>query len=238
MQAVILAGGLGTRLRAVSGDVPKPMVPVRGKPFLEYQLRWLQTFGIRDIVLCVGYRAEMVRDYFGDGARWGLQLRYAVEPEPRGTAGALKFAEAVLDETFFVLNGDTYARANYDALRHFHFANAAALTIAVTQREDTRASGSVVVENERVVAFREKDVSAPALWINAGVYVVQRDVLQYVAPAQNVSLEQDTFPFLVSQNIRVCAFPFHDYFIDIGTPENYRLFESDSIKRGWDVVSQ
>jgi mannose-1-phosphate guanylyltransferase len=239
MQAVILAGGLGTRLRAVSGDTPKPMVAVQHKPFLEYPIGLLQAFGIHDIVLCVGYHADAVRAYFGDGARWHLNLTYAAEPEPRGTAGALKFAENFLDETFLVLNGDTYARVDYTALVRFHWAQRAEVTLAVTRRENARAAGSVILENERVVAFREKDASASgAVWVNAGAYVMQRDVLQYIPPAQNVSLERDTFPALLARGARVSAFPFDDYFIDVGTPETYRQFGLDLVTRGWNDVPQ
>src|SRR5512138_2755705 len=168
MQAVILAGGRGTRLRGLAGDAPKPMVPVLGKPFLEYQIAALRRAGIGDVVFCVGYRAKVISAYFGDGAPWGVRMSYVRDPEPRGTAGALKLAEPFLEERFLVLNGDTFAALDYGALAEFHIRSGALVTLAVRSHADARAAGRVVLRGDLVTAFQEKMDLSPgaAVWIN------------------------------------------------------------------------
>lgn len=230
MQTVILAGGKGSRLRVVTRDLPKAMAPVLGKPFLEYQLESVRRFGLREFVFCLGYGAEVIRAYFGDGARWNARIQYVVEPEARGTAGALKFAQAKLENSFLVLNGDTFVELNFLALARFHRRRNAQVSIAVTPARETGARGSVGLDgSQRVVAFREKTETALAdsPFINAGVYVFEQDALDAIPSDRAVSLEYDTLPNLLTGGARVFGFPFEGYFMDIGTPENYRQFETD-----------
>jgi mannose-1-phosphate guanylyltransferase len=231
MQSVILAGGLGTRLKSVLGDVPKPMAPVLGKPFLEYQLLALKRSGIREVLLCVSHRSEVIRAYFGDGTRWGVRITYSVEPEPRGTAGGLKYAEPLLPDAFLILNGDTYVELDYLDLTQYHRAKGAMTTLVLTRVPDAREGGRIDLQSDgRVVAFREKTAAQSEdtpPWINAGVYVFQRTVLNYIPTNRPVSLETETFPTLLEKGEPVYGYQGSGYFIDIGTPEKYRRFEQD-----------
>lgn len=226
MQAVILAGGLGTRLKAITGDLPKPLVPVQGKPFLEYQLDALRQHAVREFVFCVGYGAAQIQTYFGDGARWNVNIEYAVETELRGTAGALKGATSLLHDSFFVLNGDSFSNMDYAALESFHRAKHALATLAV--RPAAAGTGNVMLDAANAVtAFREKAQAADTLWLNAGVYLFEKRMLDFVPADTSVSLEYEVFPRLVAAGERVLGYVFQDYFIDIGTPESYHRFQAD-----------
>lgn len=230
---MVLCGGLGTRLRPAVADRPKVLAPVDGTPFLDYVLRYLRREGARDVVLSVGYRAGMVRDFAGDGSRWNLHLRYAEEPEPLGTGGALRFAahECDLSDSFLALNGDTFFDGALSRLARFHRENEARASIALTRIEQADRYGTVETNDEQAItAFREKDESAgvPA-WINAGVYVLAPELLADVPPGEVVSLERDVFPRYVSDEgsggLFGCRFP-NATFLDIGTPEDYERAET------------
>lgn len=233
IQAVILVGGFGTRLQSVVTDVPKPMASLAGRPFLEYKLASLQRGGIREVVLCTGYLAETVRAHFGDGSKFGVHIEYSVEHEPLGTGGAVKLAAPLLDDTFFVLNGDTYLDLDYATMLLQHRDRRALATIAVLSSAETQPYGSIVIETEgRIRAFREKanDTSRGA-WINAGAYIFSKRVLSHIPQGRAVSLEQETFPQLLATGAVVYGFPTAGYFIDIGTPEKYLQF-ADDIQKG------
>lgn len=233
MQAVILVGGFGTRLQTVVSDVPKPMAPVEGRPFLEYQLAALQRGGITDVVLCAGYLADTVRVYFGDGSRFGLRIEYSVETMPLGTAGAVKFAAPLLRGAFFVLNGDTYLDLDYQAMAAAHRARGATATLAVWASAETRQYGSIRMDADgRIRAFNEKQAGeAGTAWINAGAYIFEQAVLEIIPQDRAVSLEQETFPQLLASGAALYGFPTAGYFIDIGTPEKYWQFAQD-IQKG------
>lgn len=232
-QAVILVGGFGTRLQSVVQDVPKPMAPVAGKPFLEYQLAALRRGGIEQIVFCAGYRAESVQTYFGNGSRFGLRIEYSVETMPLGTAGALKYAGPMLHDSFFVLNGDTYLELDYHGMAQMHHDKGALATLAVWASALTQPYGSIVIDADgRIRAFSEKsEGDTGSAWINGGVYVFDKRVLDHIPQGRAVSIEKETFPQLLASEAPLYGFPTAGYFIDIGTPSSYLQFVQD-IEKG------
>jgi mannose-1-phosphate guanylyltransferase len=231
IQAVILAGGLGTRLRGVLAGLPKPMARIGGKPFLEYQLLALRRYGIEKSVICVGYRAQMIRDYFGDGSRWGIQIGYSIESTPLGTAGALRHAEPMLGDEFLVVNGDTFVEFDCTRLYDYHHKKGAEVTLAVKALDDREAQGNVALNPDNQIAlFGEEGAPRDGSnrpWINAGVYLLKHSVLRHIPVGRAVSLEKETFPLLVTRGVSIFGYIVVGYFIDIGTPGNYFRFEKD-----------
>ncbi|MGQ9685982.1 MAG: nucleotidyltransferase family protein [Thiobacillaceae bacterium] len=219
MQAVILAGGLGTRLRSVVPELPKPMAPVAGRPFLTYVLDGLVAAGFEAAVLAVGYRAEAIRAHFGDAYR-GLILRYSEETTPLGTGGAIRLAWAQTDvDPVFVLNGDTWLDLDYRAMLDAHVAAGVGLSVAVCEVPDVARYGSLEVVQGRIRRFREKGENGPGL-INAGTYLVASEVIRHIPPGRPHSFEQELLMPLVEE-IRPLAFIARGRFIDIGVPEDY-----------------
>ncbi len=226
----ILAGGRGTRLRALFPDQPKPMVPVAGKPFLERQLSLLGGQGFHDFVLCVGYRAEQIVDYFGDGARWGIQIDYSREPEPLGTAGALKQAAGYWSGAALVLNGDTYLDTDYQDLVRQHrqqTGRGAIGSLGLLRVDDCSRYGQVqLAPDGRIERFIEKQAAtAPAGLVNAGAYVLEPSILEIIPAGQAVSIEYATFPALVAEGAGLFGVTLAGTFIDIGTPEGHAALE-------------
>jgi D-glycero-alpha-D-manno-heptose 1-phosphate guanylyltransferase len=219
MQAIILAGGLGTRLRAVVPDLPKPMAPVAGRPFLAYILDALAEAGFESVVLAVGYRHEAIRDHFGDHHR-GLALRYSVESSPLGTGGALRLAlDQVEADPVFVLNGDTWLELDYHTMLAAHQAAGARLSVAACRVPDVGRYGRLEVTSERIVGFREKGERGPGL-INAGTYLVSTEVLARIPASRPHSFEQELLMAQVAE-LQPLAFVTAGLFIDIGVPEDY-----------------
>jgi NDP-sugar pyrophosphorylase family protein len=218
MQAVLLVGGKGTRLQSIAPDVPKPLVPVGGVPFLKYQLMWLAHEGVREVVLCAGHRAEHLRTWLPTVHVPALEITLLVEPEPRGTGGALRFAAPHLQEQFLVLNGDTFCEVDLDALAELHRSQAALATMALWHVEDVSQRGTVTQDVAgRVVGFVEKQTANRPGIVNGGVYALQRMVLDDIPPEQSTSLEYEVFPKLVETG-RMFGKVFKGYFVDIGTP--------------------
>ncbi|MGH7493002.1 MAG: nucleotidyltransferase family protein [bacterium] len=231
MQALILAGGLGTRLRTVVNDKPKPMAAVGGKPFIEYQIAWLKKYQVTDLVLCVGYRHEQIRDYFAAGERWGVSIKYSIEDELLGTAGALKLAQRHVTGPFGVLNGDSFFDIDLNQLMQFQRRMKAARgslgTLSLTDIPDAREYGAVTLSTQnQILRFEEK--SAPAggsETINAGIYILEPEILNFIPAAQKVSLERETFPAVLQQGHALFGYRSSGYFIDIGTPSAYQEFQ-------------
>lgn len=218
MEAIVLAGGLGTRLKDKLRGLPKPMAPVAGRPFLEFLLHQLARAGCARAILSVGYLHEKIEEHFGRGWR-GMTLEYAVESEPLGTGGAIRAAlEWATDESVLVLNGDTYLQADYAAMMRFHAEQAAELTIAVVGQPDVARYGGVVMEGDRIVAFAEKGRAGPG-WINAGAYAVYRDLEWPRGLPAKFSFETD---FLAPEirRLRPAAYRVEGFFLDIGIPED------------------
>jgi mannose-1-phosphate guanylyltransferase len=224
MQALILVGGEGTRLRPLTSGLPKPVVPLAGQPFLSYMLEWLRSHGVDDVVLSCGFRADGVRAVLGDGESLGLRLRYVEEPEPLGTGGALKFAESLLEERFFMLNGDVLTDIDLSAQLARHESTGARGTLALMPVSDPSAYGLVPLgAGGAVDGFLEKP-SADQIHtnlVNAGAYILERSVLADMPPAgTNFSIERDVFPRLVGNGLYGVPAP-DAYWMDIGTPERY-----------------
>nr|MBC7245818.1 NTP transferase domain-containing protein [Chloroflexota bacterium] len=229
MKALILAGGLGTRLQSVVSDRPKPMAEVKGKPFLEYQIEGIRSQGFTEIVLCIGYRAEQIQAYFGDGQRWGVHIAYAVERELLGTAGAIRNAAPLLAGTFLVCNGDSYLEADLRALVAFHEQRCSSDprtlgSIATVAVDNAAAYGTLDLDEAgRILSFREKS-GAGASWVNGGVYVLEPNILTLIPPSRPVSLERETFPLALASSWHLYGYPVQGFFVDIGTPEGYERF--------------
>jgi mannose-1-phosphate guanylyltransferase len=224
VQAVVLVGGEGTRLRPLTLETPKPMVPVMNMPFLERTLRRLKEAGIDDVILPAGYLPDAITSYFGDGSRLGLRLRYVVEDVPLGTAGALKNVEQFIDGPFFVLNGDVLTSLDLRAMLDYHRAKAGIGTIHCIRVDDPSPFGCVVHDPAgRVEAFVEKPPreQAPTDEINAGTYLLERSVLDRIPAGRPVSIERETFPGLIREGLGLYACTTADYWIDLGRPEAY-----------------
>lgn len=230
MQALILAGGEGTRLRPLTLTVPKPVAPILDRPHLAYMTEWLRRFGVDDVVLACGHMSSGIKEVAGDGTSLGVRLRYVEEPEPRGTGGAIKEAESLLDERFLVLNGDILCDLDLSAQIEHHERVGASATIGLLPVEDPSAFGVVVAGADGAVeAFIEKPKreDAPSNLVNAGVYVMERSVLDRVPAGENVSVERDVFPELVGSGLH--AVELAGNWIDIGTPERY-------LQAHWDLI--
>jgi mannose-1-phosphate guanylyltransferase len=222
MQALILAGGEGTRLRPLTSTVPKPVVPLVDRPFIAFMLDWLRGHGVDDVIMSCGFLASGVRNVLGDGSGYGIRLRYVEEPQPLGTGGALKFAESLLDERFLMLNGDVLTDLDVSAQLALHAARGARATLALTPVEDPSAYGLVrTLDDGAVTGFVEKPSpdQIDTRNISAGIYVLERSVLELLEPGAPASIERDVFPRLVGEGLY--AFVGDGYWLDIGTPERY-----------------
>jgi len=223
LQALILAGGEGTRLRPLTSTIPKPVVPLVDRPFIAYTLEWLSGHGVDDVILSCGFMAEGMRGVLGARSAHGMRLRYLEEPEPLGTGGALKFAHGLLDERFLMLNGDILTDFNLSGLLAQHERTAARATLALVAVEDPSAYGMVRCNADRSVReFVEKPSpeQIDTNLISAGVYVLEREVLDTMAPAgTNISIEREVFPELVGTGL--FGYASDAYLLDIGTPERY-----------------
>ena len=227
MKALILVGGEGTRLRPLTNTMPKPMVPIEGKPFLQYLIEWLKKEGITDIVLLIGYKGEQIKAYFGDGAKLGVRIEYNIEETLLGTGGAIKNAERYIDGPCLALNGDSYFPIDLKRLIASHKEKNAEATIALARVKDTSRYGLVVADKDhRIQQFLEKGNPIKGIdTINAGIYVLEASVIKSI-PQGRVSIEKDVFPRLK----RLYGLSFDAYFIDIGTHETYAQFQEDMRK--------
>ena len=241
MRAVVLVGGFGTRLRPLTLQRPKQMLPVLDRPMIEWVTGWLAGNGVDEVVLSLGYRPEAFTEAYPDGTCAGVRLRYAVEPEPLDTAGAVRFAALAAgldraDEPFLVVNGDVLTTLDIGALVALHRARGAEGTIALTPVEDPSRYGVVPIEADgRVVAFIEKPPrdQAPSNWINAGTYVLEPSVLGRIPDGRKVSIERETFPAMVAEG-RLYALQSDASWVDAGTPATYLSVQLDLAARtGW-----
>jgi mannose-1-phosphate guanylyltransferase len=222
VQAVILVGGEGTRLRPLTATVPKPVVPLVDRPFIVYMLEWLRRHGVDDVVMSCGFLATSVRNVLGDGSQLGLRLRFVEEPEPRGTAGALKYAEDLLDDRFLMLNGDVLTDIDLTAQIAQHEQTGAVGTLALVSVQDPTAYGLVRLDDDLAVREFVEKPSADQIdtnLISAGAYVLERSVLDLIPPGRNVSIEREVWPLLVGHGL--FGFAATAYWLDIGTPERY-----------------
>lgn len=233
MQAIVLVGGEGTRLRPLTSDVPKPAVTLVDRPFLAYAIEWLAAHGVTEVVLACGFLPDVLREALRDEEqRAGVKITYVAEPEPLGTAGAIRFAADSLgdrlEDRFLALNGDVLADLDLSALLHAHEERGASATIGLHPVDDSSAYGLVRCDEDgRVLEFLEKTGKAVPGEINAGAYVLQRPVLDLIPPGQAVSIEREVFPRLIGEGL--CGLLLDGYWMDIGTPERY-------LQASWDIL--
>ena len=230
IKAVILVGGLGTRLQPLTNNIPKSVVPVLNRPFMEHTFAYLKSHGIEDIILTVNYLPEIIREYFGDGSDAGVRLTYCYEEEPMGTAGAVKNAEEYLDSTFLVLNGDVFTDLDLSDLIACHRENQSKATISLQWVENPSAFGVVETDAEnRVQCFIEKPPAGEETtnWINAGIYVLEPDILKYVPENTHHMFENGLFPRIVEEDEPVYGYEFRGYWLDTGTLEYYFSLNRD-----------
>jgi len=226
MQAVILAGGLGTRLRPLTEKVPKAMVKVRGTEFLWYLIRWLERNGVNDIVVCAGYLWKAIAQKVSSRSRQGARLRLSVEKQPLGTAGAVKNAEPLLDAEFLLINGDTYLPVRYEQiLSHWEKVREQydCLLVAYSNREKV-APNDIAINGEGTVAAYSKRRRDEMQYVNAGLVVLKKSVLEAFPAGVRLSLEEEVFPEMISRR-KITALITHERYYDIGTPERLRAFE-------------
>ena len=254
MQAILLCGGMGTRLRSVVSDRPKPMADICGKPFLQYLLEMLRDKGITEVIFALGYMGEMIEEYFQDGSAFGLKITYSYEEEPLGTGGAIRNAlPKILEEEVLVLNADTYFPMDYQGLLRFHQENDGDFSLATRVVPDISRYGAVRRDAAgRILAWNEKlgdggqqpgegskqpiegnaqqaASSSPKSLsgeINGGIYVMKKSLVAEI-PEGKQSLEQDCIPKWLSEGKRIFGLPFHGYFMDIGIPKDYQQFITD-----------
>jgi D-glycero-alpha-D-manno-heptose 1-phosphate guanylyltransferase len=221
LEVIILAGGLGTRLRPTIGEMPKPMAPVDGKPFLFYQLSWLEKCGVSKIILSVGYKWEQINDYFGPEFN-NIPLKYVVEKEPLGTGGAIQYAlQKTEGNQVLIVNGDTWFPVDVDRLVAEHEMETSQITIALKKMTNFSRYGTVELEGKTIVGFHEKKEMSVGL-INGGVYLINRGFIENSTHAEKFSFETDILEKKVNTGV-ICGAVFGEPFIDIGVPEDYRI---------------
>ena len=224
MQAIVLVGGEGTRLRPLTYGTPKPMVPIMNVPFLALTFERLHAVGIKDVILPAGYMPQAITDYFGDGSRVGMNITYVIEDEPLGTAGAVKNVEQYITGPFFMLNGDVLTSLDLAAMMAFHKEKGGLGALHLIKVDDPSAFGCVAHDaNGRISQFVEKPPKGtePTNEINAGTYLLDPAVLDAIPAGRNVSIERDTFPKILADGKALYAYTTNDYWIDLGRPEHY-----------------
>jgi len=223
VQMVILAGGLGTRLRPLTSEVPKALIPIGGKPFLHHQIELVKRSGIRDIVLCVGHLADMVKDYFGDGRWLGVRIRYSEEEgHLLGTAGAIKNAEPLLGDSFFLMYGDSYLMIDYhEIMRYFRRFDRLGLMV-VWKNVDRFERSNVMVEGNLVTAYNKDQKSSNMDYINYGLSVLRKEALAFM-PAGRPFSQEEFYQILIDQR-ELLAFEVEQRFYEIGSPKGLEEF--------------
>jgi len=216
-QAVILVGGEGTRLRPLTYEIPKPLIPVKGKPILEHLIKNLKKHGIEDIILAVGHLSDKLIAYFGHGDKWGISIRYVHENEKMGTAGPLKLAANMLKDRFIMLNGDVLSRLDIQDFSRFHKKHGGLATISLIAVADPTQYGVVQMQGDKVIGFVEKPKDPPSNLINAGVYALDKRVLEYIPDGFSM-MERDVFPKLAQEG-KLFGYVYSGQWFDVGTPE-------------------
>lgn len=238
MKALLLAGGLGTRLRPLTEHLPKPMALVGNRPWLEHLLLNYREQGVRQFVIAVKHYRELIESYLGDGSKYGVGIEYAVEKELLGTAGAIKNAEHLLGDRFIVVNADIIHLVDLTSALKFHERHGGAATICLTEVDDPSHYGVVVQQaNGEIVRFVEKPrrEEAPSNRINAGIYILERRALDYIPYGKSASIERETFPLLIENGSGVYGHPIGGYWMDMGTKERYRQLHWDLLDRRFPV---
>lgn len=229
LTAVVLAGGEGTRLRPLTNDLPKPVLPVANRPFFEYMLDHLKEAGVTRVIMALGYRAEPLIESFGDGSKYGLRIDYEVEDRPLGTSGAVRALLPELKETFIVLNGDCVTEIDIGAMVEQHVERREYATFAVHTVDDPSRYGVVVIDGIGYVnRFVEKPPGPrfPAYTVNSGVYALEPEMFNFISGGFSM-FEKDLFPTALMSGVEIGTFPWDGYFMDMGTPESFLQLNRD-----------
>ena len=226
MQAIILAGGRGKRLRPLTDKIPKPLLPIKGVPFLAHLINFAKSQGVDEFILATGYKGEMIRKYFGDGTEFNTKIIYSHEEFPLGTAGPLKKAENLIKgKNILIFNGDTFVEIDLGKMSEFHQKMGNPITIAVIEINDVSRSGKVEINSQNIITkFEEKEEKQGSGFINAGIYILEKEVLKNIPSGRETSLEKEIFPRFAG---RISAFKTQGYFIDIGIKKDYQKFNRD-----------
>jgi mannose-1-phosphate guanylyltransferase / phosphomannomutase len=233
MQTVILAGGKGTRMGDLTREIPKPLIAIAGKPILEHQIELVKRYGHTDIILLTGYRGEKIRDYFGNGSRWGVTIRYQQETKPLGTGGALRAVENMLDSSFFVLYGDIIMDIDLDEVAAFHARKNPSATLVVHPNSHPYDSDLLEMDGEdRITAFHRKP-HAPGRYhhnlVNAGAYVISRELLNTIPAGTFSDLGRDIFPPLTDDRKALAGYRTAEYLVDVGTVDRLQMVTADVV---------
>ncbi|MCV7257990.1 sugar phosphate nucleotidyltransferase [Mycobacterium shimoidei] len=231
VDAVVLVGGKGTRLRPLTLSAPKPMLPTAGLPFVTHLLSRIAAAGIEHVIMCTSYQSRVFEAEFGDGSKLGLQIEYVTEEHPLGTGGGIANVSSRLRyDTAMVFNGDVLSGVDLGQLLGYHREQQADLTLHLVRVGDPRAFGCVPTENGRVTAFLEKTQDPPTDQINAGCYVFSREIIDRIPRGREVSVEREVFPALLSDGVKVCGYVDSSYWRDMGTPEDFVRGSADLVR--------
>lgn len=227
-KAFILAGGRGTRLKPITDEIPKPLIPVQGKPVVEHCIDLLKKYGIKDIILSIGYKAEKIKKYFGDGSSFGVNITYVEETNQLGTGGPLRLAKKHLTETFVMCNADELKNIDLIDMYLFHKENNSLGTIALTTVEDPSHYGVAKLKGNQILEFIEKPAkeNSPSNLISAGLYILEPQIIDLISE-DVASIERDVFPKLAQQG-KLFGYPFEGQWFDTGTLERY-----EKAIKGW-----
>lgn len=225
MQAVIMTGGLGTRLWPLTEKIPKGLVEINGRPFLEYLILYLRKCGIDDVLFCTGYLGEQIKDYFGDGSSLGITINYSQEDHPLGTGGALRYAIPKIQDKFFLINGDTFLPIDYAHIPGRFRQSSTLMMVAVFRAESGDLRANLRVEKgEKITGLTDGLKGEGVPHIDAGVRLVKKEVASYFPPDEVFSLEDDLYPRLIKAG-KINAWLAEERYYDIGTPERIKAFE-------------
>lgn len=223
-KVILMVGGLGTRLRPLTDNIPKPMLKVGNKPILQTIVEKFAEYGFVNIVMCVNYKSQMIQEYFKDGSNFGVSIEYVLETERMGTAGALSLLTSVPNEPFFVMNGDLLTNVNFEHLYQYHVSNNATATMCVREYDFQVPYGVVNIEESKITSIQEKPVHK--FFVSAGIYMLNPEAIQYVD--KNVFFDMPTlFEKLIAQGKNTLSFPLREYWLDIGRIEEYEKAKSD-----------
>lgn len=227
MKAIILAGGLGTRLRPLTDNTPKPLLPIKGRPIIEHAILNFKKHGIDEIILSIGYKADTIKEYFGDGSKFGVKISYCIEDQPLGTGGALKMASRAIVETFVAINGDNLGDFDWTMAIESHRKNQAKVTLQLFPVEDVTKFGIAKLEGERIVEFIEKPTveQAPSNLNNAGAYIIEPGVLE-ILPEGFCMVEKDCFEKLATTG-QVFSFAHLGQWFPTDTIEKYSFADQN-----------
>jgi dTDP-glucose pyrophosphorylase len=218
-KVILMVGGLGTRLRPLTNDTPKPMLKVGNKPILQTIVEKFAEYGYVNIVMCVNYKSHIIQDYFGDGSNFGVNIEYILEEQRMGTAGALSLLSEKQTEPFFVMNGDLLTNVNFEHLHDFHISNNSIGTMCVREYDFQVPYGVVNIDGSHILSIEEKPTHK--FFVSAGIYMLSPDVLEYIPENQFYDMPT-LFEKIISENKNAISFPLREYWLDIGRIDEYK----------------